>query len=62
MLHTNELPLRYLITELDGPTNSRDGFTEPIEKLLKRVNSIPLKDSFPQINNSVPLVDVPEDI
>ena len=30
MLHTNELPLRHPIKQLDGPTTSKDGFTGPV--------------------------------
>ena len=36
--HTNELPLRHLIEQLDGKTSSKDGFTGPIGKLLSKVS------------------------
>ena len=62
MLHTNELPLRRLITELDGPTNSRDGFTGDIGKLLKKVNGIPMKKLFPAVESGEPLIELPENV
>ena len=40
MLDTNELPLRHLIANLDGPTNSKGGFKGPIGKLLSKVNQL----------------------
>ena len=38
LAHTNELPLRHLIEQLDGKTCSKDGFTGPIGKLLSKVS------------------------
>ena len=38
LAHTNELPLRHLIEQLDGKTSSKDGFTGPIGKLLSKVS------------------------
>ena len=46
MIHTNELPSRHLVSEIDSPTNSRDGFTGPPGKLLKNVNTMKTADSF----------------
>ena len=35
LLHINELPLRHLLIELDGPTQGDKAFKGPIGKLLK---------------------------
>ena len=40
MLHTNELGLRKLMAELDGPTNSKTGFSGPLGKLWKRWKAV----------------------
>lgn len=42
MLHMNELPLRHLIIELDGPTTGPRGFTGPIGKLLLDCETYPV--------------------
>ena len=50
MLHTTELPLRHLFSTLDGKTNSKDGSTGPVGKLLMTVNSIPRVTTFETIS------------
>ncbi|KAG0728087.1 hypothetical protein GWK47_033201 [Chionoecetes opilio] len=40
VLHTYELPLRHLITSIDGPTSSDTGFTSPVCSLLSSVNEM----------------------
>ena len=51
MLHTNELPLRHLIANLDGPTNSKNGFKGPIGKLLSKVNKLKRLKKFEPIRH-----------
>ena len=51
MLHTNELPLRHLIANLDGPTNSKNGFKGPIGKLLSKVNKLKRLEKFEPIRH-----------
>ena len=46
MLHTNELPLRHLIANLDGPKNSKGGFIGPLGKLLSKVNQLKRLEKF----------------
>ena len=41
MLHTNELPLRHLVIDLDGPTTGQDSFSGPICKLCNEVTTLP---------------------
>ena len=62
MLHTTELPLRHLFSMLDGKTNSKDGWTGPIGKLLANVNSMKRKVNFDPIPGLEPLIDIPDDI
>ena len=45
-LHTNELPLRHLIEQLDGPTSSDTGFTGPVCSLLPKVSAMPYNPDF----------------
>ena len=48
MLHMNELPLRKLITQLDGKSTGPKGFSGPIGKLLNNCEGLPILD-FAQI-------------
>ena len=47
MLHTNELPLRHLVTELDGVTTGKVCFSAPIGKLCKIADILPSKSFEP---------------
>ena len=40
--HTNELPLRHLISTLDGPTVSYCGFSDTLGKALANVTDLPI--------------------
>ncbi|GBN24945.1 hypothetical protein AVEN_8803-1 [Araneus ventricosus] len=44
MLHTNELPLRYLILEMDGCTKESYSYSGPIGLLLKECENIQLSN------------------
>ena len=45
-VHTLELPLRHLISGLDGPTTSKDGFQGPVGKLLSSVEEMDYNPDF----------------
>ena len=62
MLHTNELPLRHLIQEIDGPTTSNTGFSGPIGKLLYRVNLMEFNADFTPILDGEPMAEMPEKV
>ena len=49
-LHTNELPLRHLITSLDGKTNSGHTFAGPIGQALNGATSLQINKRFKKIN------------
>ena len=51
-LHTNELPLRHLIANVDGPTCSDKGFTGPVCSLLSQVNEMAYNPDFRVIPGS----------
>ena len=42
LLHTNEIPLRYLIQYLDGKTNDPKGFSAAIGKMRENCKNYPL--------------------
>ena len=62
MLHTTELPLCHFFSMLDEKTNSKDGWTGPIGKLLKTVNSMKRITTFDPITELEPLIEIPDDI
>ena len=59
LLHANELPLRHLITELDGPTSGANTFTGPIGKSLSRVKDMSVV-SYNSFSCSQNLSAIPE--
>ncbi|XP_065684537.1 uncharacterized protein LOC136096891 [Hydra vulgaris] len=62
MLHCNELLLRHIIVELDGPTNLKDGLTGPIGKALFKVNSIKRLETGEPIEQLELLIEIPEKV
>ena len=61
ILHTNELPLRHLIAELDGKTNSDHSFSGDLGKSLDNVVNLEIK-KFPRITTGHPPIDLPEEV
>ena len=61
-LHTNELPLRHLIIDLDGPTISDNKFSGPIGKLVTVATELRLKDIIPPIDIHIDLIELDDDI
>ena len=58
MIHTNELPIRHLIKELDGPTTSKDGFKGEVCSLLKNVEKMEYNPEFKPIEGGEDLVEL----
>ena len=61
MLHTNQLPLRHLITSIDGPT-SDTGFTGPVCSLLVSVKDMQYNEDFKRLPGGEDLPEIPENI
>ena len=61
-LLTNELPLRRLILELDGPTVSDNTFSGPIGKLLDSATEMDINAKFTRISVGHPLIILPEKV
>jgi hypothetical protein len=60
-LHSNELPLRHLVTHLDGETTGPSDFSGPIGKQLKECEKLPVV-SFEKIETEIPSVDNKSDL
>ena len=61
-LHTNELPLRHLISALDGKTWSSNKPTSPIGKLLDIVTGMEISPFFVVVNLGELLIQLPGDV
>ena len=61
-LHTGELPLRKLITELDGPTLSHSKWSGPIGQLLDTVTELEVDPKFTKIDAGPPLIQLSQDV
>ena len=62
MAHTNELGLRQLIQTLDGKTDSKKGFSGPLGKLLKKVDTMKTNRNFKKISVGPELIELPSEI
>ena len=62
-LHTNELPLRHLMIDLDGKSVSDNKFSGPIGKLILSVLELPvLTGELPDIGVPINLIDLDDNI
>ena len=62
LLHTNELPLRHLLVELDGPTGSANTLTGPVGKLLPITQTLPYNPDFPPLSVGEALPVLPPEV
>ena len=60
-MHTNELPLRHLIIDLDRPTQSDNAFVGTIGKLVTIETELYLNDSIPSIDIHIELIELEDD-
>ena len=61
-LHTNELPLRHLMEELDGKTLSDHTFSGPLGKALGDVVNLEINPKFTPITVGPPPIDLEQDV
>ena len=61
-LHCNELPLRHLITNLDGPTSSDKGYMGPVCSLLSKVNDMPCNPGYKALPGGEDLIKLTEEV
>ena len=61
-LHTNELPLRHLITALDGKTLSNNKWTGDIGKMLDNATELEINPSFTKLSIGEPLISLSDDV
>ena len=61
-LHLNELPLRHLVSDLDGPTKSDTGFSGPLGKALATVTELPVKKTFKAVTIGSDLIELDDEI
>ena len=62
LLHVNELPLRHLFVDLDGPTQGDKAFKGPIGKILKHAEEYTVNRDFTPIADGEGLRDLPQDV
>ena len=62
LLHTNELPLRHLIIELDGPTASGDKFMGPLGQALDQVEDMLYNSKFKVIKAGSNFPDLSQEV
>jgi hypothetical protein len=61
-LHLNELPLRHLIADLDGKTNSDHSFSGPIGKALANVVNLEINPRFQAIKVGCSLIELKQEV
>ncbi|KAF0297732.1 hypothetical protein FJT64_004840 [Amphibalanus amphitrite] len=61
-IHTNELPLRHLISAVDGPTSSDKGFMGPVCSQLGGVCDMEYDPSFKAMPGGEDLIPIPEEV
>ena len=62
MLHLNELPLRHVFVNLDGPTSSNNTFKGVIGKILPRVEDLDWNDKFEKVQVGPGLSELSEEV
>ena len=61
-LHTNELPLRHLVEQTDGPTTSDHTFSGPLGKSLGTVTELEHNPRFAKINIGPALIKLDQEV
>ena len=61
-IHTLELLLKHLISSIDGPTSSKDGYTGNIGKLLSSVEAMKYNPNFRALPSGEEFMHIPDDV
>ena len=61
-LHTNELPLRHLVADTDGPTTSDHTFSGPLGKALSFATDLEPNPRFPKISIGPGLIKLDKEV
>ena len=61
-LHLNELPLRHVFIEIDGPTDSKNTFKGAIGKLLPKVEEFDFNPRFKKVTDGPGLPSISENV
>ena len=61
-LHTGELPLRKLVTEVDGPTLSHNRWSGPVGQLLDSATDLEINPNFTKIDIGPPLIELRQEV
>ena len=61
-LHVNELPLRHLIKQIDGPTSSDKGFLGPVCSLLSKVEQMAFNPKFRALPGGEDLIPLSDEV
>ena len=61
-LHTNELPLRHLLIELDGRTVGDNKFAGPIGKIIHSATELEVADEIPPVDVPINLLELDADV
>ena len=57
-LLTNELPIKYLMAELDIKNTSNNAFSGPVRKIVDKVTNFRVRDSIPKLNVKIELIEL----
>ena len=61
-IHTLELLLKHLISSIDGPTSSKDGYTGTVGKLLSSVETMKYNPNFRALPSGEEFIQIPDEV
>ena len=61
-LHTGELPLRHLVTQVDGPTLSSNKWSSPLGKMLDNATDLKINQNFTKLTIGPPLIELTQEV
>ena len=61
-LHTGELPLRHLVTQVDGPTLSSNKWSGPLGRMLDNATDLKINQNFTKLTIGPPLIELTQEV